>query len=321
VFLVSAGELRQLVPMADAIDAVEAAFVSEGATQEPLRLVTSDGSALAMVARRPPSEAAAGGTSFKLVTVWEPNRRRNLPTIHALVVWFDGQDHQPHLLVEGASLTALRTGATTGVATRILAAREASTLAMIGAGGQAADQIRGVCAVRQIDDVRIFSPSASAGRLVEQLASELPGVRLRHVSSAAEAVEDADVICCATTSREPVIPAEAVGDCVHVNAIGAYRPDMCELPPELFARADVVAVDSIHGATTEAGDVMAALSRGLLEPYAIAQIGPLVGAPPRSARLTIFKSVGNAIQDWAICQLLSTRIASDTRRVDLSSTR
>ena len=319
MFVVSAGELRQVIPMADAIDAVEAAFVSAEGSQQPPRLVTSDGSALAMVARRPPSAATTGGTSFKVVTVWEPNRRRNLPTINALAVWFDGDDHQPRLLVEGASLTALRTGATTGVATRALAAADASTLALIGAGGQAADQVRAVCAVRPIDDVRIFSRGASADRLVEWLAPTLPGVRLRRVPSAAAAVEGANVICCATTSLDPVIEAEAVGDVVHVNAIGAYRPDMCELPPELFARADVVAVDSIEAATTEAGDIMAALSRGALEASALVEIGSLVGAPPRPPRLTIFKSVGSAIQDWAICHLLSTRIASDMRRVDLSS--
>jgi ornithine cyclodeaminase len=320
VRIVSAEHLRQLVPMSEAIDAVEAAFVSmtEGDGGQPRRLVSEDGTALAMVARPSHAGMPLGGTSMKLITVWEPNRARNLPTVHAVALWFDGESQRPEVLIEGAALTALRTGAATGVATRLLARPQSSTLAIIGAGGQAADQVRGVCAVRPIEEVVVFSRGASAELLVERLGPEFPDVRVRRAASAAEAVEDADVVCCATTSRLPVIPHDVIGPRTHVNAIGAYRPDMREVPSELFARAEIVAVDSLEAALAEAGDLIAAIADGAIADDAPVELGTLVKRPPRPPKSpTIFKSVGVAMQDWAICSLVSERVDERTLSVDL----
>lgn len=305
--------------MTDAIAAVEDAFASvvDGTALQPPRVVSEDGTTLAMMAGRS-SNGAPYGTSFKLVSVWEPNRLRNLPALHALAVWLDPETRHPHLLIEGAALTALRTGAATGVATQLLASPAASTLAVIGAGGQAADQIRGVCAVRPIKEVRIVSRSASANRLVENLAPELEPVSLRAAASIFDAVDGADIICCATNSRSPVIPSGAVARRVHINAIGSYRPDMHEVPGELLARAEIVAVDSLAAALAEAGEVISAIEERQLARAEIVEIGALLVDPPSTpTQLTVFKSVGIAMQDWAICRLLSERLRPDTPHVDL----
>jgi ornithine cyclodeaminase len=314
--------LRSLVPMRDAIVAVEEAFVAvaDGTAEQPPRLVTGDGTVLAMLARRSANGAADGGTSFKAISVSQANRGSRSPTIHAIVLWFDGRTGRPRLLVEGAALTALRTGAAAGVATRLLASPTSSTLALIGAGAQAADQVRAVCATRAITEVRIFSPSASAERLVERLAGELPDVRLRRASSARAAVDGADVVCCATDSATPVLPADAVGERVHVNGIGSYLPTMRELPIELLARADVVAVDSRAAAMAEAGEIIDAVGAGRIAEEELVEIGVLVATPPPPPTgLTIFKSVGVAMQDWAICRLLEQRLPAGAQAVDLGA--
>ena len=221
--------------MPDAIAAMRDAFIAvvDGTGDQPARVVAKDGSALAMMARRVTAHQSDGGTAFKLVSVGQPNRDKGLPTIQAVVLWFDGETRRPRLLAEGTTVTSLRTGAASGLATDLLAPPHAATLAMVGAGGQAADQVRAVCAVRSIREVRVCSRGAtSAKRLVEQLRPELPDTTFRWVDSGRAAVEGADVVCCATNSVSPVFPADAIGERVHVNAIGAYRPTMREVPTE-----------------------------------------------------------------------------------------
>lgn len=321
MFVVTAAELRKLVPMPDAITAVADAFASvvDGTGDQPRRVAFSDGTALAMMGRRISSGPTDAGTAFKVVSVGQANPRLGLPAISALVVWFDGATRRPQLLVEGSSLTALRTGAASGVATQLLASRTASTLAMIGAGGQAADQVRSVCAVRDIATVRIFAPSGVSGeRLATRLAPELPETEILLARSANEAVDGADVICCATNAADPVIAAETVGERVHVNALGSYRPDMREVPTKLLARAEIVAVDEREAAFAESGEIIAAVAAGALPESAIVEIGELVLDPPKAPTgLTVFKSVGIAMQDWAICRLLSERVPPDARTIDL----
>jgi ornithine cyclodeaminase len=311
VFVVTASELRRLVPMVDAVEAVGAAFrsMSAGTADQPPRVALADGAGLAMAAR-----AGAEGDAYKLVSIRPGNRDRGLPTIHALVVWFDGETGQARLLVEGSALTALRTGAASGFATKLLAAPGASTLAMIGAGAQALDQVRAVCAVRPIERVRVFSPSGvSAAALAERL-----DVEAEAVPSAAEAVAGADVVCCATNATEPVLPPGAIAGRVHVNAVGSFRPEMRELPPELLAEAELVAIDERAAALAEAGELIDALDRGVLTEDRLVEIGTVESAPPELRGPTVFKSVGVAVQDWAICRLLAERIPADARELDLS---
>jgi len=321
VFVVSDTELRRLISMDDAIDAVEEAFraIVDGSGDQPPRVAFDDGSALAMMARRVESGSGEQGSAFKLVSLCPRNRERDLPTIHALVLWFDGETGRPSLLIEGSSVTSLRTGAASGLATRLLASPDATTLAMIGAGGQAADQIRGVCAVRPIERIRVFSRrGASARALADSLRPALPEVEIAAVESADDAVAGAEVVCCATDSARPVVAATSISGRVHVNAVGSYRPEMCELPPELIERAELVAVDQREAALAEAGEIVRAVADGVLEPDDLAELGSLTfGPPPERRGVTIFKSVGVAMQDWAVCRLVASRVGAGAPTIEL----
>jgi ornithine cyclodeaminase len=213
-------------------------------------------------------------------------------------------------VMEGGSLTAIRTGAGSGVATDLLARPDSRILAMIGTGGQAATQIEAVCTVRTIESVRLFSLDSSEA---EALAKRIAGKgRVPEdvvvASSAAEAVSGADVICTATPSGEPVFSDEDVKDGAHINAIGAWTPEMCELPSETVARARVV-VDSHEAVLIEAGDLLQPLERGLIDSDHFAtEIGQVIagGAAGRTddQQITVFKSVGVGTQD-----VIAARIA------------
>ena len=306
MLLISAERLRELVTMPEAIGVVRQAFidVSRGAIDQPPRAAVGSGSALAMIARHDDG----GGTVLKAVTIRPDNPGRGLPTIQALVIWFDGLTGTPLAVLDGTSLTAMRTGAASGVATELLAPADASVLAIIGAGGQAPDQVRAVCAVRPITEVHVAARShGSAQRLANMLGSEV-SVKIVACETVVEAVLGADVVCAATNSTKPLFAAGDLRDHVHVNAIGAYTLTMGELPADLLGTADVVAVDQVEMALAEAGDVVGAIRSGALKVGNLIEIGNLLrGARPRFSGRTVFKSVGIAAQDLALARLATEK--------------
>jgi ornithine cyclodeaminase/alanine dehydrogenase-like protein (mu-crystallin family) len=311
-----ADAIRGAVPVADLLDAVEAAYrdVAAGRDHSPLRShVALDGGDLLLM---PGVREGGGGASVKLVTIVPANAARGLPTLHALVVWLDAATGEPLALMDGATITAMRTGAASGVATRLLARPDSETLAVIGAGGQAEWQVRAVLAARPIRRVLVHARSAEARSAFATRMSDALGVPVEPVDSAELAVREADVVCCATTSSEPVFDAAWLRPGTHVNGIGAFRLGMVELPPELFERAGLVAVDSRAAAMAEAGDVVAAIERGLLAEAQLVELGT-VGREWVESRepdaITAFKSVGLAIQDVAAAELVGRRLLGDQR--------
>ena len=307
----SGDEIRRAVPMADMLDAVEAAYrdVVAGRDRSPQRIhVPVDAGDLLLM---PGIRVGASGFSVKLVTVVASNAGRGLPTVQAMVVWFDAATGRPTALIDGAALTAMRTGAASGVATRLLARADASVAAIIGAGAQAEWQMRAVLAARPIRRFLVHARTAGAREAFARRMSAELRVEVEPVRSAEEAVRAADVVCCATTSSTPVFDAAWLREGAHVNGVGAYRLGMIELPPELFARASLVAVDSREAAMAEAGDLVAAIERGLLGALAVVEIGSVAPTyvderPPED--ITAFKSVGLAIQDVAAAELIVSRL-------------
>lgn len=313
-----ADAIRGGVPIADLLDAVEAAYrdVSAGRDRSPLRghVELGDGDLLLM----PGVRSGGEGASVKLVTIMPSNAARGLPTVQALVVWFDTRTGQPLALLDGAMVTAMRTGAASGVATRLLARTDASTLGVIGAGGQAEWQIRAVLAARDIRRVLVYARNVEGRERFVARMEEATGVETISADSAEAAVRDADVVCCATTSVEPVFDAEWVRPGTHVNGIGAFRLGMVEMPPELFARASPVVVDARTAAMAEAGDIVAAIERGLLAEADLVEIGS-IGAGWAAKRdpeaITVFKSVGLAIQDVAAAEMIVRRVGNPEQTV------
>ncbi|MGH2401078.1 MAG: ornithine cyclodeaminase family protein [Candidatus Limnocylindria bacterium] len=303
--------IRAAVPMAELLDAVEAAYrdVAGGRDRSPLRshVELSDGSLLLM----PGVREGAAGASVKLVTVMPQNAERGLPTIHAVVVWFDAATGRPLALLDGAAVTALRTGAASGVGSRLLARTDAETLTVIGAGGQAEWQVRAVLAARPIRRVLVYARDAGRTEAFARRMADATGVEVTAARDPESAVRAADVVCCATTATEPVFDAAWLRPGTHVNGIGAFQMSMVELPPELFRRAAVVAVDAREAAMAEAGDVVAGIEGGFVGREELVEIGTVdrAWAATRDPdAITVFKSVGLAIQDVAAAELIVARL-------------
>ncbi len=311
-----ADTIRRAVPVDALLDAVEAAYrdVSEGRDRSPLRSHVPLGTGALLL--MPGVREAGAGASVKIVTVMPDNPGRGLPTVQALVVWIDAATGRPLALLDGATVTAMRTGAASGVATRLLARPDASALALFGAGAQAEWQLRAVLAARPIRRVLVHARTRSRAEAFAAAMAEATGAEVSVAASAEEAIREADVVCCATTATEPVFDASWLRPGTHVNGIGAFQLGMVELPPELFARAALTAVDAREAAMAEAGDVVTAIERGLLAEEDLVEIGSIGrdwvdGRDPEA--ITAFKSVGLAIQDVAAAELIASRLGTGDR--------
>ena len=316
--ILSEADIRQAVTMAEAIEAVREAYVqlSAGQAVVPLRTPVPvdkrEGVTLFMPAYLPGSDALGA----KIVSVFPKNVGHGLPTIHAVVVVVDPETGRPTAMMDGTYLTALRTGAASGVATDLLARSDARVAAIFGAGAQARTQLEAVCTVRRIDTVWVFDPipGAAAAYVAEMRMRSQPIPRgLRVAKAPAEAVRQADVICTATTARAPVFDDADLKPGAHINGIGSYTPQMQEVPAATVARAKVV-VDSRTASLAEAGDLLIPLNDGTISLEQIhGEIGEVAAGqiPGRQSdgEITFFKSVGVAVQDVAVASLILRRAA------------
>lgn len=293
--LVDGAELRRRLPMAAAIDALEAAFLAADATAPPrVHAGIPAGELLVMPASSP------RGVGVKVVTVTPGNPAHDRPLIHGLYVAFDVATGAPTALVDGAALTALRTAAVSGLATRHLARADASRLVVLGAGTQARGHVDAMRAVRAVEHVTVVSrTSASAAALVDAL-------RAGGVDAAAggpDAITGADLVCACTTSDTPVVRGDDLAAGTHVNAVGAYRPTARELDTTTMRRGRIV-VEDRAAALEEAGDLAIPIAAGDLAPADVAaDLAELVaGARVRRSDddVTVFKSVGLSIEDLAV---------------------
>jgi ornithine cyclodeaminase len=262
---------RAALPMDDAIEAMRVAFSDD---------------------REHPQRVSLAGSLFMPGRVGVTTGVKVVSTVpgspSGIVVVF-GEDGAPLGIVDGPTLTAIRTAAGAGLATSLLAPRGASVMAMLGAGAMAADQIEAVRRVRPIERVIVWSRTpGTAESLAERIGGEA-------VKNAGRAVSQADVITTATPSRAALFRAEDVRVGAHINAVGAFTPEMLELPPTLTMAAFAV-VDDIDAAAHEAGDLLAAGKQP------DATVGDLLSGritAPADGRTTLFKSVGIASQDVA----------------------
>ena len=240
---------------------------------------------------------------MKVVSLFDGNQARGLARIQAAVLVLEPDTGRPLALLEGATLTALRTAAASGLATHLLARPESRTLALFGAGVQARAHLEAIFAVRQIEQVWVYSRTREKALALVAESSSQSGLAARFevADSPHEAIEHADIICTATTSREPVFADADLPAGTHINAVGSYTPEAREIPPETVART-LVYVDSRAAAWEEAGDLIQPLTAGLISrEHVRGEIGEVVlgRAAGRTTReqVTLFKSVGVAVQD------------------------
>jgi ornithine cyclodeaminase/alanine dehydrogenase-like protein (mu-crystallin family) len=319
ILFLSAADVDKALSMQAAITAVREAFVdlSSGEADVPLRTpiaLPQDGRALFMPVHLPRTKRIG----LKVVTVIPENRERGIPTILALVAVFDAETGRPLAVMDGELLTAIRTGAASGVATDALARKDAAVAAVVGAGVQGRRQLEAVCNVRTIRDALVFDADRErASAFATEMGRKL-GRTVRVLDKVA-GVYAADIVCTATSSHLPVVADADIAKGAHVNAIGTYRPDTREIPGKTVGRSTVF-VDSREACLAEAGDLVLAVGEGHLDPEARpAEIGEVLAGtrPGRSddSELTLFKSVGNAVQDLAVAGL----ILEEARRLELGT--
>lgn len=299
-------DVASALPMAAAIEGMKAAYaqLAAGQADMPLRASVAGqntGAALVMPAYLPQS----GDMAVKIVSVYPHNPGRGLPTIHALVLALDPQTGQPRAILDGGSLTAIRTGAGSGAATDLLARKDSSTAAIIGSGVQARTQLEAVCTARQIERVLVYSPNrAHAEQFARDMAGADPIPRNIAVTATPEdAIREADIICAATTSKTPVFDGTQIRPGTHINGVGSFTPEMIEFDEATLTQA-LIAVDSREAIMEEAGEILAALASGALSESDIhAELGEIVNGVKsgreNDQQVTFFKSVGVAVQDAA----------------------
>jgi ornithine cyclodeaminase/alanine dehydrogenase-like protein (mu-crystallin family) len=244
---------------------------------------------------------------LKLISLCEDNPARGLPFAQAITIVMDAERGTPLAVLEAGYLTAVRTGAASGVATDALARRDARVAAIFGAGVQGRTQLEAIAAVRALRKAFVvdLDPRAAAA-----FASEMgPALGLEIVpADAATSLRDADIVSTTTTSAVPVLRDGDLKPGVHINAVGSYKPHVREIPGETVRRAALF-VDERRSALEEAGDIIIPLREGLIgEDHIRAEIGQVLAglAPGRRSdeEITLFKSVGNAVEDLAVAALV-----------------
>ncbi len=274
--------------------------------------VTAEGDRLLLM----PAWRTGEDLGVKLVTVFPHNRARGVATVSALYVLLDGATGHPRALIDGEALTLRRTAAASALASTYLSRADSSTLLVIGTGTLAPHMAHAHCAMRPIGSLLLW------GRNPER--AQALAAQLRHEGLPAEACEDlaaaqaqADIVSCATTAIEPLVRGSLLRPGTHVDLVGGFTPQMREGDDALIARAEIF-VDTYVGALREAGDLVQPLASGALARERVrAELAELVtGAHPGRARadeITLFKSVGTALEDLCAACLVLERAKAEAK--------
>jgi ornithine cyclodeaminase/alanine dehydrogenase-like protein (mu-crystallin family) len=293
-------QVRQHLHMADLIPAMEKALIdfSTGKVTQPVRSVIKvdpPGGFLGLMPALTPE-----GLGLKAVTFYPSNAERGIPTHMATIFLVDPRTGTPLAIMDGRLITEMRTAAVSAAATKLLAAPDARILGILGSGVQARSHLEALRLVRQFEEVRVWSPTKEHAK---QFAEEIGGTAV----SAEEAVRGADVVVTVTNSKTPVLKGSWLKPGCHVNAIGACRPDWRELDDE--AMANIVFVDSREAALKESGDLI--LSGAKI----YAELGEALAGkvPSHAGEITIFKSLGMAVEDITAAILVYRAVTEESR--------
>ena len=303
--------VQACLPMGDCVDLMEVTQIalSAGAIKLPLRTrVDLAASSRSMYIMPGAMDAAFGA---KLISLFPTNRGRGIPTIQGGILLFDPHSGAPTALVDAASVTAIRTAAASGAATRCLAREDAASLALLGYGVQAQQHLDAMALVRPIEDVRVWGPSHAKAMAFAERQRARTGLAVAAAETLTDAVKEADIICTVTSSTEPILFGAQVSKGCHINCIGAHSPSSREVDSELV-RAARVFLEVRDFAMEEAGDILIPLREGTIEEtHLLAEIGECLSGEKdgRTAPtdITLYKSLGNIAQDLAAANLVYQR--------------
>jgi ornithine cyclodeaminase len=311
ILVLSHDEVVTLLPMGDCIAIMREALIAlaTGKVHQPLRTIIRPPDAAGLMGLMPAymsGERAAFG--LKAICIFPGNPAKGKDSHQGAVLLFSAETGEPIAMMNASAITAIRTAAVSGVATDLLAREDASNLAIIGSGVQARTHLAAMAEVRPIKRCRIVSRQIEHSELLaEEMRAHFP-FPLEPVAGVEEALDSADLIVTATSSREPVLRREWISPGAHLNVVGASTPNAREVDTATITAASLF-VDRRESTLNEAGDYLAAARDGAIGPEHIrAELGEvLTGARPgrtSTEEITMFKSLGLAIEDLAAAEFL-----------------
>lgn len=299
--VLSQHEVQQCMDMQQAILIMETAFKEyyERHTVLPPRTHLGIEKEKALMLTMPAYLSQQNALGLKVISIFPDNFIKEKPVINGVILLLNEETGEAQAIMEAGYLTALRTGAVSGLATKYLAKENAKEVAIIGSGVQAITQLEAVACVRPIEKVSLWSRNFENSRKFAQKIEEKYEVKCHQTIQ--DAVKNADIICTATASTEPLLCFDDLKSDVHINAVGSHTPMMCEINNDVLSKA-VVVVDQVEAALSEAGEIISALNANCIRLEDILELGALINTQQKQnqSRLTVFKSVGLAIQDISI---------------------
>jgi ornithine cyclodeaminase/alanine dehydrogenase-like protein (mu-crystallin family) len=316
VLIISQTEVARLLPMGECIEAMAQALeaTARGDVLLPLRQVVLLPGDVGAIGSMPAYSRPLGAIGVKVITVFPGNRGTEFDSHQGAVLLFEAGHGRLNAIADASEVTAIRTAAVSGVATRLLARDDACDLAILGAGVQARTHLEAMLQVREIRSVRVWSPTPEHVRAFAERESRRHDVTIEPAGSAHGAVEGAHIICTTTSSRGPILEGEWVAPGAHINAVGASLKTARELDTAAVKQARLF-VDRRESALNEAGEFLIAKAEGALgDEHILGELGDLllgrlVGREALDD-ITLFKSLGLAVEDLAAVQHLYDRAVS-----------
>jgi alanine dehydrogenase len=310
VLIANQSEVTQLLPMAECIDVMAETLQALAAGQAllPLRTMMVLPGGDNLMGLMPAYLANIQSVGVKVIAVFPSNYGSEFDTHQGVVILFDAQYGVLRAILDGTSITAIRTAAVSGMATRLLAREDAGDLALIGAGTQAHTHLEAMKCVRKIHRVRVYSLPLDGAYAFAERESKRHGIAVEVSDTARQAVEGADIICTVSTAREPVLKGEWISPGAHINAVGAFTATTRELDSQAVAQARLY-VDRRESTLHEAGEFLIPKAEGWFgDEHIVAELGEVLSgkAAGRSSpgEITLFKSLGIAIEDLAAAHFI-----------------
>lgn len=306
--VVNQAEVPRLLPMKDCIEVMARAFagLTRGEATMPQRQIVWLPEKSGALGVMPAQLTGLGVLGLKAVSFFPRNEGTDLDSHQGAVLLFEAGRGRLLAVIDATSVTAVRTAAVTALATRLLAREDAGDLALVGSGVQARTHLEAILLVRKVRRVRVASKTPARARAFAERESRRHGITITPCASVREAVDGADIVCTLTSSREPVVLGEWLSAGAHVNAVGSSVGSARELDAAAVSRSRLF-VDRREAALAEAGDFLLARQDGAVtDAHIVAELGDvLTGSNPgrtSPSEITLFKSVGLAIEDVAAAQ-------------------
>ncbi len=313
VLVLNETEVAGLLPMREAVRVMETALaaLARGEAVQPLRTIMAPSGGAGLMALMPASLPSPAALGLKAVTIFPNNAQRGIDTHQGTVVLLEADTGRLAALINGTTITTIRTAAVSAVATAHLANEQAVDLAILGSGVQARSHLEAMLCVRRIERVRVWSRTLDHARRFADEMSARHSLNIIAVERPELAVRDAQIMITVTASDTPVVRGEWIAPGAHLNVVGGCRPTVREVDTPAILRSKLI-VDSLESALAEAGEILIPISEGACSPDHIhATLGEIINhtKPGRTSpdEITLFKSLGLGVEDIAAAHFVYTR--------------